>query len=197
LSPTPDDAVLVSISPDTRAADVDVDALAPDRSDVTGRWIGRVGATEQLVVAVAGEGDAFARDRSLWRWTPDASLDGWLGVPVLEYAAGRGVMNVDAVVTEVTGDCDDDALVFALIGGSGGGGIWSVVDLASTRSVYRRDLCDGTIDPSADPVGLVVRESVYRQGDPHCCPSARRETVLTYDDADGRWTVFRRETTDV
>jgi hypothetical protein len=107
------------------------------------------------------------------------------------------VLNIDAVVTDVTDDANDDALVFALTGGSGGCGIWSVVDLASSRPTYRRDLCDGTIDPSTDPIGLVVRESVYRQGDPHCCPSARRETVLTYDVESDDWDVVSRRTTEL
>ena len=185
--------MLVAIAPETPAGEIDVDALAPDGSDVTGRWLARVAGVEELVLAVAGEGDAFARDRALWRWTSAPALNGWLGVPLLEYPAGRGVLNIDAVVTDVTGDGNDDALVFALTGGSGACGTWSVVDLASARAVYRRDLCDGTIDPSTDPVGLLVGESVYRPGDPHCCPSARRETVLTYDD-DGEWDVYRRET---
>jgi hypothetical protein len=71
--------------------------------------------------------------------------------------------------------------------------VWSVVELASATRAYARDLCDGSIDPSSDPVGLVVTESVYRPGDPHCCPSARRESVLVNDD--GEWDVVRREST--
>ena len=193
-SPTPDGAVLVEIPPEAPADDVDVDALAPDESDVTGRWIGRFGAVEQLIVAVAGEGDAFARDRALWRWTAAPSLGGWLGVPLLEYPARRGVLSLDVVAADVTGDSNDDVLVFALTGGSGACGTWSVVDLASTRSLFTRQLCDGSVDPSTQPVGLLVTESLFRHGDPHCCPSARRETVLTYDGDDG-WEVFRRVTT--
>jgi hypothetical protein len=183
----------VNIPPSTPADEVDVDSLAADGEDVTGRWVGRVGAGDQLIVAVAGAGSAFARDRAVWKWTPARSLGGWLGVPLLEYPAARGVLNIDAVVTDVTGDTNDDALIFALTGGSGACGTWTVVDLSSTRALYRKDLCDAAIDPSTQPVGLLVRESVYRSGDPHCCPSARRETVLTYDDGGG-WDVFSRKT---
>ena len=187
--------MLVEIAQETPVREVDPAALVPNGSDVTGRWIGRADAAEQLVVAVAAEGDAFARDRALWRWSPAPALDGWLGVALLDYPARRGVLGLDAVVADVTGDRDDDVLAFALTGGSGACGVWSVVDLASTDRIYARDLCDGSIDPSTDPVGLVVTESVYRPGDPHCCPSARRESVLTYEG--GGWEVFRRETTSL
>ena len=192
-SPTPDGAVLVEIAPDTPAREVDPAALAPTGSDVTGRWIGRAGEVDQVVVAVAADGDAFARDRALWRWTPAPALGGWLGVALLEYPARRGVLSLDAVVADVTGDRSDDVLAFALTGGSGACGAWSVVELASASRIYARDLCDGSVDPSTEPIGLVVTESVYRPGDPHCCPSARRESVLAYDD--GGWVVARRETT--
>ena len=160
---------------------------------MTGSWIGRVGAVEHLIVASAGDGDAFARDRALWSWTPAPSFDGWLGVPLLDHPARQGVMDIDAVVADVTGDSNDDVLAFSLTGGSGACGVWSVIDLGSRNVVYRRELCDGWIDPSTQPAGLLVTESVYRAGDPHCCPSARRETVVFYED-DG-WQVFRRRTT--
>jgi hypothetical protein len=48
--------------------------------------------------------------------------------------------------------------------------------------------CDTTIDLSADPPGLVVREAVFAPGDAHCCPARRSTSVLTVDEATG-WTV--------
>jgi hypothetical protein len=193
-SPTPDDAVVITTETATRARDLDVADLAPDGTDVTGRWTGASGGDEVLLVAVAGHGDAFSRDRALWRWTPAPDLGGWLGITIATYPARRGVLNLDATVADVTGDGNDDALVSALTGGTGACATWSVVDLADAERIFVRDLCDGSIDPSAEPVGLVVTESVFRADDPHCCPSARRETVLTYAGGSD-WNVDRRETT--
>ena len=42
---------------------------------------------------------------------------------------------------------DDDALIFEGIGGSGRCGNWFVIDLARREETYRRELCDGRIDP--------------------------------------------------
>jgi len=193
-SPMPDGAIVVTTETATGARDLDVAELAPDGTDVTGRWIGASAGDEVLLVAVAGDGDAFSRDRALWRWTPAADLGGWLGIAIATYPARRGVLNLDVAVSDVTGDGNDDALVSALTGGTGACATWSVVGLADAERIYVRDLCDGSIDPSTDPVGLIVTESVFRADDPHCCPSARRETVLTYAGG-GDWDVDRRETT--
>jgi hypothetical protein len=193
-SPAPDDAIVFTTEVATRARDLDVAALAPEGTDVTGRWIGASGGDEVLLVAVAGDGDAFSRDRSLWRWTPAPDLGGWLGIAIASYPTRRGVLNLDAAVADVTGDGNDDALVSALTGGTGACATWSVVDLAEVERIFVRDLCDGSVDPSTEPVGLLVIESVFRAGDPHCCPSALRETVLTYA-GNGDWDVDRRETT--
>jgi hypothetical protein len=193
-SPIPEGAVLVE--PDTDPDDLDVDVLAPGTMDVTGTWFGSAAGTDVAVVAAAGAGDAFSRRRALWVWTRRADLGGWLGVEAAAYPAARGVLGLDAVVADVTGDGDDDALVFALTGGSGACGTWTVLDLAVVDGIFAREVCDASVDPSHDPVGLLVTESVYRAGDPHCCPSARRETVLTYA-GDGDWTVERREVTQL
>lgn len=190
--PTPDGAVLVET--DVAVRELDPADLAPPGTDVTGRWIGSVDGTDVLVLALAGEGDAFARDRALWRWAPAPELGGWLGVELVTHPRERGVLGLDAVIADVTDDGNDDALVFALVGGSGACGTWSVYDLVTTDRIYARDLCDASVDPAVDPIGLLVTESVYRSGDPHCCPSARRETILTYD-GEHRWTVAGRETT--
>jgi hypothetical protein len=192
VSPTPDGAVLIET--DASVRELDPADLAPPGTDVTGRWIGSVDGTNVLVLAVAGEGDAFARDRALWRWAPAPDPGGWLGVELVAHPMQRGVLGLDAVVADVTDDGNDDALVFALTGGSGACGTWSVYDLVTADRVFARALCDATVDPAFDPVGLLITGSVYRAGDPHCCPSARRETILTYD-GDARWTAASRATT--
>ena len=78
-------------------------------------------------------------------------------------------------------------------GGSGSCGTTSVVDLATGALVYRSSGCDRTVDPNADPPGLVVREAVYRPGDAHCCPSRVRTTVLVDDG--GTWKTSSVQTT--
>ena len=83
--------------------------------------------------------------------------------------------------TDLTGDHSDDALIFEGIGGSGACGTWLVLDLARVKEIYRRELCDGRIDPGPPgSPGLVMTRSVYREGDAHCCPSATRETTLSW-----------------
>ena len=67
------------------------------------------------------------------------------------------------------------------------------VDLATGALVYRSSGCDRTVDPNADPPGLVVREAVYRPGDAHCCPSRVRTTVLVDDG--GTWETSSVQTT--
>ena len=52
----------------------------------------------------------------------------------------------------------------------------------------------GSIHP-VDPVGLSIEQAVYRVGDPHCCPSAFKTTVLVYD-GDGTWTVASKDVRD-
>jgi hypothetical protein len=41
-----------------------------------------------------------------------------------------------------------------------------------------------------------MTDAVFKPGDAHCCPSATRTTVLTYDGADG-WTIASREVTSL
>ncbi len=94
----------------------------------------------------------------------------------------------------MTGDGAPDALVSEATGGSGSCATWRVIDLARNAWVFRKDLCDGTIQPNLDPVGLMETTAVYRQGDPHCCPSAFRTRILTYRDQ-GRWDVASTKVT--
>ena len=168
--------------------DVPVAALVPLKAQVTGSWRASTSAGDAIVVAweMPG-GDPFRTDRGIaaWRRFDDGGAP-WRPVWGHAYPAGRApVENVSAQVADVTGDGSDDAVILAETGGSGACGTTSVVDLATGAVVYRSSGCDRTIDPNADPPGLVVREAVYRPGDAHCCPSKVRTTVLV--DTDGGW----------
>ena len=90
------------------------------------------------------------------------------------------MQEIQIATTDMSGDGSDDALVFEGVGGSGACGRWSLIDLAGSAGSTAR-LCDARIDPGPfEAPGLVITRSVYREGDAHCCPSAMRETVLTW-----------------
>jgi len=191
----PDDAVL--IEHDVPASDLSRHELVPVGADVTGSWTGMAGGTEVIVVAYAEPSDdPLDRARGLMRWVRRPDLRGWAGHLVASWPRGDGVLGLDASVGDVTGDGDDDALVVAMTGGTGACGSWSVLDLATGDGVFARDLCDGRIDATRDPTGLSIVEAVYRADDPHCCPSARRTTVLTFV-AGTEWAIASRRTTPI
>jgi len=191
----PGDAVLIDRN--VPAGDLSRHELVPVGADVTGSWTGTAAGTEVIVVAYAEPSDdPLDRARGLMRWVRRPDLGGWAGHVVASWARGDGVLGLDASVGDVTDDGDDDALVVALTGGTGACGSWSVLDLATGEGVFTRDLCDGRIDASRDPVGLTIVEAVYRPGDPHCCPSARRTTVLTFV-AGTEWAIATRRTTPI
>jgi hypothetical protein len=73
-------------------------------------------------------------------------------------------------------------------------GTYLVVDAASGTQAFRRSVCDTSIEPAGDPAGLIVTEAVYAHGDPHCCPSTTRTTVLRAEGG-GAWTTVSVTTT--
>jgi hypothetical protein len=162
---------------------------------VTGSWFVRTVAGDGIVVAWEAPGsDPFRTDRGVvvWRHTGEPAL--WRPVFAVGYRADRHpVLGITAATGDVTGDGSEDALVFAETGGSGVCGIYLVVDVATGTQAFHRSVCDTTIAPSSDPEGLLVTEAVYAHGDPHCCPSATRTTVLRRD-PDGAW-ITASETT--
>jgi hypothetical protein len=168
--------------------DVPVAALVPLKAQVTGSWRASTAAGDAIVVAWEIPGrDPFRSDRGIvaWRRFDDGGAP-WRPVWGHAYPIGHApVENVSAQIADVTGDGSEDAVVLAETGGSGACGATSVVDLATGAVVYRSSGCDRTVDPNADPPGLVVREAVYRPGDAHCCPSTVRTTVLV--DTGGTW----------
>jgi len=176
---------------DVAASDLDPAGLIPRRADVEDAWI--VEEPEALVVAYVVPGDdPFRQDRGTIVWRRFADAPAWRAVAWLPTSAEAGVLGVDGLVADVTGDGLQDVVMAAFTGGSGACARWSVVDVSAGAEVFARDLCDGRIDPSADPVGLSIDQAVYRPGDPHCCPSAFRTSVLVYG-ADGVWTVASKE----
>jgi hypothetical protein len=116
---------------------------------------------------------------AVWRRFHDGGLP-WRPVWGTFYRPAAGVLAIDAVTADLTGDGSDDVLLAASVGGSGACQTISVVDMASGRRTYTRQLCDARIDPSASPPGIVLTEAVFAPGDAHCCPSATRTTLLTY-----------------
>src|SRR4051812_26155256 len=177
--------------------DVPAAALVPLEAQVTGSWRATTSAGDAILVSweMPG-GDPFRTDRGIaaWRRFDDGGAP-WRPVWGRTYPSGHApVQNVTAEIADVTGDGSDDAVILAETGGSGSCGATSVVDLAAGALVYRSKGCDRTVDPNADPPGLVVREAVYRPGDAHCCPSNVRTTVLV-DDGDTWATAHVRTTT--
>ena len=55
--------------------------------------------------------------------------------------------------------------------------------------------CDAEIQPNPDPIGLYEVARVYGPDDPHCCPSAISERVLTWNGT--RFVVASEETTEL
>jgi hypothetical protein len=173
---------------DAVAADnVPAAALIPTGATVSDSWTTPAGDA----IAVAWEypsADPFRQDRgvAVWHRYDDGSAP-WRPVWAAEFSPKHEnpVLGVDARFADVTGDGSTDALIFASVGGSGGCGTTFVVDIAAAAQVYRSRGCDRAIDPSSDPVGLRIREAVYAPGDPHCCPSSFRESVLVYEG--GAW----------
>jgi hypothetical protein len=181
-----------SFDEDLPSGDVPARALVPEHTAVTGAWYAETTAGASIVVAWEGSGsdvsNPFARARGLavWRRFDDGGAP-WRPVYGLTYPKTSGVLGISAVTGDVTGDGSDDALVLAASGGSGACGTYAVIDLGAASRIFRRSVCDTRIDPSVDPVGLSVIEAEYAKGDPHCCPSAVRTSVLTYA-GDGSWT---------
>jgi hypothetical protein len=182
---------------DLAAGDVPLTDLVPAGTDPVGSWFATTSSGEAIVVAWEAPGsDTFRTDRGVvvWRHTGEP-VALWRPVFAATYPAARHpVLGITAVIDDVTGDGSQDALVFAETGGSGACGTYLVIDPAAGSQVFRRAVCDATIQPSADPVGLTLTEAVYAHGDPHCCPSATRTTILRRN-ADGGWTTISETTT--
>jgi hypothetical protein len=179
--------------PDSFAEDLDPaslppQALVPGRADVIGVWFAPTAAGEAVLIAWADpKGDPFRRDGGIAVWRRFEDAPPWRAIFGRATPAEEGVLGVRATTADMTGDGSEDALVVSDTGGTGACGRYLVLDLLTAGVAWERALCDAQVDPSSAPVGLVIEQAVFEAGDAHCCPSAFRRTVLTYE-GDGRWT---------
>jgi hypothetical protein len=184
-----------SFDQDVPAAEVPLRKLIPQGADVDGSWFADTDQGEAIVVAYATPtGDPFRQIHGTAVWRRFNEAPAWRATYGVSFARGDGVLGIQAMTGDVTGDGSDDLLLAAATGGTGTCSLWSVIDIAAASRVFERDLCDGQLAASSDPIGLTMTEAVFKPGDSHCCPSAIRTTVLTYDGA-GSWTVVSREVT--
>jgi hypothetical protein len=171
------------------AADLPPAALIPAGTTPSELWpvIAPDGTQFALVSFAEPSDDPFRQARGLIVWRRFEDAPPWRPVFGISDAADAGVVQIRATIGDATGDGSPDALTFEDTGGSGACGVWRLLDLAANAQVFERQTCDTTIDLSANPVGLVVREAVFEEGDAHCCPSAMRTSVLVLDGS--LWTV--------
>lgn len=173
------------------ATDLPADSLVPNGTTPTDIWpaISPDGTQFALIAFAAPSDDPLRRARGLVVWRRFDDAPPWRAVLGLSDPADAGVLAIHALIGDATGDGSPDAITFEDTGGSGACGTWRVLDLAANAVVFVRRTCDTTVDLANDPVGLVVREAVFEEGDAHCCPSALKISVLTFDEASG-WTVY-------
>jgi len=161
---------------------------------VTDAWSTSTDAGETAGVAYVQPGDPLRSPHGLviWRRSPGAAPP-WRPVLGITTDPAAGVLQIETLLGEATGDGSDDALVFEATGGSGACGTTLLLDLAANAQVFKKTACDTVVEFSPDPVGLGIRQAVFGPSDSHCCPSAFRTTVLTY--SGGTWVVASRTTT--
>lgn len=187
--------VPASYAHDVPSGDVPLKRLIPPGATPDGSWYASTPAGDAILVAFAmPSSDPFraARGFVVWRHFPQAPP--WRALHAQLRPEADGVLSIQALAADLTGDGSPDALVEELTGGSGACGTFRAVDLAGGVDLWHEDLCDARVLPSSDPVGIEITQAVFKPGDAHCCPSASRTTVLTYA-GNGRWTVASRVTT--
>jgi hypothetical protein len=105
----------------------------------------------------------------------------WRAVYAFTDPPRKGVFGIRLDPGDVTGDRIPDLLTFEDVGGSGACGTYRVVATSEgdASEIFRREACDTQIAISAGD--LRIREAVFHADDPHCCPSAFRESVLRWN----------------
>jgi hypothetical protein len=168
---------------DVPARDLPVGELVPPGDEVTAVARTRRGDVEGVVISFATPGpDPFRAARGFVVWRRDPGGDPpWRALYGVSHRARDGVLAISAEATDLTGDGAADALIREETGGSGQCATYRVVDLVAGSQIWRRAVCDAEIQPNPDPIGLFEIARIYEPDDAHCCPSAIRERVLTWN----------------
>ena len=176
--PTVDDPAAIA-----RIAAGDLEPLVPPGAVITFAEV-RVAPEDpldQVALAWRRGDDPFAPETGfvVWQRLPEAPV--WRAVYAFTDEPRKGVLGIDAVSGELTGDGLDDLLTLEQSGGSGACGRWRVIAPAPgfAMEVFRLDACDTEI--LLDDGALEIREAVYEPDDPHCCPSAFRYSTLEWE----------------
>jgi hypothetical protein len=177
---------------DDEPSELPAEELIPDGATLTDQAFGFTDDGVVVAVAWVEEGADFARlPGGFALWTRHPSSPHWRVALVDRHGEADGIQETQIDTTDLSGDGSDDALVFQGLGGSGACGRWTVLDLARLEETFRRELCDGRVEPGPPGApGLVITRSVFREGDAHCCPSAMQQTTLAWTGA--RWRVIDR-----
>jgi hypothetical protein len=132
---------------------------------------------EQIVLTWF-DGSLLRRRNGLIVW--QRSEDEWRAVYAFTDPVRLGVFGIRVGAGELTGDAIPDVLSFEDVGGSGACGTYRVIATSAgdASEIFRRDVCDTQIAISGGD--LRIREAVFHAGDPHCCPTAFRESTLRW-----------------
>lgn len=166
----PDDLALI--------ASGDLTPLVPTGASYANRFVLR-DPVEQIVVTWL-DGSPLRRRNGLIVW--QRSMDeNWHAVYAFTDPVRLGVFGIRADAGELTGDAIADILSFEDVGGSGACGTYRVIasTVGDASEIFRREACDTQIAISGGD--LRIREAVFDAGDPHCCPSAFRESILRWN----------------
>lgn len=185
-----------SFDQDLPAGDVPLRALIPSSTRVTDSWLASTAAGDSVTVAyIESGGDPFVSEQGFVVWRrEEGSTPPWRPVFGIVHPEGAGILAIQGITGDVTGDGSDDVLLFEATGGVGNCGTWRVIDPGAGVQRWHRSLCDARVDIGAEPPGLVLTATVYEPGDPHCCPSAIKVSVLAYQEPNRFVTISEKVT---
>lgn len=175
-----DSAELASIDAGDLTSLVPAGASITSQAQTIGAVVGSGSVpNDEIVLAWLDEGPP-GRSAGLivWQRFEDES---WHAVYAFTDPPSKGVFGIRLDFGDVTRDAFADVLSLEDVGGSGACGTYRVIasGVDDASEIFRRDTCDTQIAIAGRD--LRMREAVFRADDPHCCPSAFRESTLRWN----------------